>query len=226
MFHWFVCLVFIPEPCCCDYCSFVKMFWNQELGASGIVFFLKIILLFGILWASIWISEVVFPFLRKYHWDFDRNWTESLEFLGQHGPLNSTHSAAVDDCGIFVPLASCSQCVVIFSVLVFLPPSVSLSIRILFLMLIWRIFCLNFLFKLIIVSSSCNFTKFIYSNSLCVCVCVCDLYGFLWAEIILFLLSYLDAADFTYLNVLTRIARNPVLKTNDECRRPLPCVWS
>ena len=53
------------------------------------------------------------------------------------------------------------------------------------------------------------------------CLCVCDLYGFLWAEIILFLLSYLDAfTDFTYLNVLTRIARNPVLKTNDECRRP------
>ena len=36
-----------------------------------------------------------------------------------------------------------------------------------------------------------------------------------------FFLSYLDAFfGFTYLNALTRIARNPVLKTNDESRHP------
>ena len=56
------------------------------------MFLFKIIL--AIPWDSIWIFGWIFYFCIKHHWDFDRDYTESVDHLGYYWHLNNIKSSS------------------------------------------------------------------------------------------------------------------------------------
>ena len=59
---------------------FCTMFWNQRPPA--LLFFLRLLCLFGVLWDSVLTVGWIFYIWKKFHWDFNRNCIESLNCFG------------------------------------------------------------------------------------------------------------------------------------------------
>lgn len=69
----------MPVPYCFHYCGFVTYF---EIMKCAALFSFKIVLAIkGLLWFHVNFG-IVFYFCRKYHWDFDRDCTESIDCFG------------------------------------------------------------------------------------------------------------------------------------------------
>ena len=57
-----------------------SMFWNQKPPA--LLFFLRLLCLFGVLWDSVLTVGWIFYIWKKFHWDINRNCIESLNCFG------------------------------------------------------------------------------------------------------------------------------------------------
>ena len=80
-----------PSVCmsvCFDYCSFVAVLKSGSMRPPTLFLFFKVVLTIQVPWNSKWILDGFFYFYKKCHWDFNRNYTESVGCFGQYWHLN------------------------------------------------------------------------------------------------------------------------------------------
>lgn len=77
VFHWSVCLSLISVTQLIIVALSSK-FWNKEMCPPTLFFFFNIVLLFGVLWDSMWILDGL-SLSQKYLWDCSRDCIESVD---------------------------------------------------------------------------------------------------------------------------------------------------
>ena len=71
--------LFMPVSYCYNYCSFVIIYFEIMKCNASSFFFSRLFWLFQICYDFIWILEIFAIFIKKYHWNLERDCTEYVD---------------------------------------------------------------------------------------------------------------------------------------------------
>ena len=95
LFHWSMCLFFVPVPYCFDYCSLLVQFEVREHDSSSCVLLPQDCSVYSLYFVFPYkFFNYLFYFCENCSWYFDRDCTESIDCLGLYGHFNNVSSSS------------------------------------------------------------------------------------------------------------------------------------